>query len=331
MKRFCLLLSSAAVAVLSGCGLIYDYDNCPPDSGGDFTMNNDWKYALSARPEGMAFAFFPEGTSGCWRFDFPGKEGGEAKLPDGDYSVLTFNDDTSGVLFDHSDSYSSFTFYSRAGALYDGLGGTIDNPLGPATTPDGEEVHICPDMIWCNAVPSFRLYEQGSAIERSPDGGYLYSDRRSITLYPQPVVALYRFSVMNIEHFESAARICASISGMAALLRPSDMWRGDTGVTLPLRAEKTSDQHIEGRFLTYGLPSGFKPDNILTLYIWLTDGRKMCYEFDVTETVRNAPDPMNVEIIINGLTLPVVEHPQPGGTFDVSVDGWTIITIDITA
>ncbi len=57
----------------------------------------------------------------------------------------------------------------------------------------------------------------------------------------------------------------------------------------------------------------------------------MCYEFDVTEQARTAPDPMNVEIIIDGLTLPEVENPKPGGTFDVSVDGWTTIIIDIAS
>lgn len=66
-----------------------------------------------------------------WRFDFPGRTGGEVKLPDGEYSVMAFNDDTSGVLFGRKGDYDEFAFYCRKGGLYDGLGGTIDRPLGP--------------------------------------------------------------------------------------------------------------------------------------------------------------------------------------------------------
>ncbi len=285
-----LLLSVMLVApILSGCGLIYDYDNCPPGYGEGFDVEDDWRLAPSATPEGMAYIFFPYGENCCWRFDFPGKKGGDADLPDGDYNVLTFNDDTSGILFDNSESYRDFTFYCRTGALYDGLGGTIDNPLGPPVAANGEKVNICPDMLWCDAVNTFELYPDGTAVERTQN------------------------------------------SGMAASLRPSDMWRGTEPVTLPLKASPETDCIISGRFFTYGLPSEPSAPNTLSLYIWLTDGRKLCYEFDVTEQARTAPDRMNVEIIIDGLSLPEVENPKPGGTFDVSVDGWTTIIIDIAS
>ena len=164
MNRDALLLLSVMLVapILSGCGLIYDYDNCPAGYG-EFDVEDDWRLAPSATPEGMAYIFFPSGDNCCWRFDFPGKEGGDVDLPDGDYNVLTFNDDTSGILFDNSESYRDFTFYCRTGALYDGLGGTIDNPLGPPVAANGEKVNICPDMLWCDAVNTFELYPDGGA------------------------------------------------------------------------------------------------------------------------------------------------------------------------
>ncbi len=332
MNRDALLLLSVmfVAPILSGCGLIYDYDNCPAGYG-EFDVEDDWRLAPSATPEGMAYIFFPSGENSCWRFDFPGKEGGDVDLPDGDYNVLTFNDDTSGILFDNSESYRDFTFYCRPGALYDGLGGTIDNPLGPPVAANGEKVNICPDMLWCDAVNTFELYPDGTAVERTPDSGFSYSDKRRLTMYPKAIVAFYRYSVRNVENLESIDRVCASISGMAASLRPSDMWRGTEPVTLPLKATPETDCMISGRFFTYGLPCEPSAPNTLSLYIWLTDGRKMCYEFDVTNQIRKAPDSMNVEIIIDGLKLPEVENPKPGGTFDVSVDGWATIIIDIAS
>ena len=44
--------------------------------------------------------------------------------------------------------------------------------------------------------------------------------------------------------------------------------------------------------------------NILTLYVWLNDGKKLRYDFDVTKQARNAKDPMNVSLIVGGIELP---------------------------
>jgi hypothetical protein len=120
-RLFLPFLFILTVALTSGCSLIYDYDDCPTESVGAFLVDSDWLYAPDADPEGMAYVFFPaEGEE--WRFDFPGRTGGEVKLPDGEYSVMAFNDDTSGVLFGRKGDYDEFAFYCRKGGLYDGLG-----------------------------------------------------------------------------------------------------------------------------------------------------------------------------------------------------------------
>ena len=64
---------------------------------------------------------------------------------------------------------------------------------------------------------------------------------------------------------------------------------------------------------------------MLSLYVWLADGRKFCYGFDVSGQTRAAADPLNVDIVVSGLEL-----PEPvGGGFDVSVDGWVTTIINI--
>ena len=50
--------------------------------------------------------FFPKSGSGSWRFDIPGKDGGNLRLPLGDYAFITINDDTS-VIFENDKSFSS--------------------------------------------------------------------------------------------------------------------------------------------------------------------------------------------------------------------------------
>ena len=66
--------------------------------------------------------------------------------------------------------------------------------------------------------------------------------------------------------------------------------------------------------------------NILSLFVVIKDGRRFCYQFIVTNQVRTAPNPMNVSLIVKGLTL---EKPEAGhGTgFDVAVDGWETVVV----
>ena len=316
-----------AVPFMGGCCLIYDYDDCASDVDGEFFVDADWKYASTANPEGMAYIFFSAYGHDKWRFDFPGRGGGEAELPDGEYSVLMFNDDTSRIIFRNSDNYSDFTFYCRRGGLYDGLGGTIDNPIGPDVTEKGENVEICPDMLWCDTLSCFRLYSDGTMLGRTSGASNVYNGDRSLMMYPRGIVARYNVVINNISNLEGVARICASLSGMASSLRPSDMYRGEA-VTLPVKISKYGGDSAGGDFLTYGVPSDGNPANIFSLYVWLADGTKLCYEFDVGSQIRSADDPLDVSIILSGLDLPESGDPIGGG-LDVSVDGWTTIVIDI--
>lgn len=325
-RLFLPFLFILTVALTSGCSLIYDYNDCPTESVGAFLVDSDWLYAPDADPEGMAYVFFPaEGEE--WRFDFPGRTGGEVKLPDGEYSVMAFNDDTSGVLFGRKGDYDEFAFYCRKGGLYDGLGGTIDRPLGPDVTGQGESVEICPDMLWCGSCSSCDLRPDGVDVTRTAGASTDHSDKRLLVMYPRRIVAEYSFIVGDVSNLGGVAHVCASMSGMASYLRPSDMFRG-SAVTLPVKAVADGKSTISGNFLTYGLPSEGDAPNILSLYIWLADGQKLCYTFDVTGLARGASDPLHVAIRISGLDLPE-SGPPTGGGFDVSVEGWITTVINI--
>ena len=60
----------------------------------------------------------------------------------------------------------------------------------------------------------------------------------------------------------------------------------------------------------------------------IKDGRRFCYEFDVTDQVRTAPDPMEVLLTVRGLTIDKSDTGDGTG-FDVSVDGWQTVTVNI--
>lgn len=307
------LLSLSAAAFWGGCSIIYDYDNCPPCGNVDFELVADWRLAPSADPEGMAYLFFSPQHAEPWRFDFPGREGGTLSLPQGCYNMLSFNDDTSGVLFENIGSYSGLTCTTRVGGLYDGLGGTIHDPLGPAQNDNGEPVHICPDMMWGDAL-------EGVVLDTAGD--------RVVVSTPSQITPVYRYIVSPVTRTEGISRVCAALSGMAPSVRLADRFRGTGPVTMPLAASVDGDR-LHGEFVNFGVPSEGCVPNMLSVFVWLTDGTKLRYDFDVTEQIDAAPDPYDVTITVGGIDLPESKPSAGSGGTDVTVDGWTVIVTDI--
>lgn len=323
LKYMSLVLSSIVQVFVSGCGLIYDYPtSCEPVKS-ELTIVTDWRYARNASPESMVYSFFPTDGSDIWSFHFAGKTGGVVDLMYGHYSILAYNDDTSRIRYDNPDDYMNFSFYCRMGGLFDGLGGTLDNPIGPSVNDNGEMVEICPDKLWCYHIDVFRFGDI-EAEKLSSDNG----DISVITVYPRQITPAYHYIIEHIENLEGVAHMCCSLSGMASMLEPSTMYHGDRSVTLPLAATKKSESAVEGSFFSFGLPERLT-NNELTFFIWLSDGKKLAYRFDVSDQIRNAPDSMNVEIRVGGINLPVADKPSTECGTDVSVDGWITEVIDI--
>ena len=136
--------------ILSGCSWIYDNHYCCEinEEEGSFDVFSDWHECPDADPAGMAYMFFPVSGGEPGRFDFPKKDGGPLMLPDGVFHVLSFNDDTSRVLFGSEGDYSKFYCYCRETGLYNGL--LTAGPgevIGAAVTEEGEKVMEAPDEM----------------------------------------------------------------------------------------------------------------------------------------------------------------------------------------
>lgn len=318
-KYLSFVASAGLLIVLSGCGLIYDYPTSCESVKSELTIVTDWRYAPDASPESMVYSFFPSDHSDIWSFHFAGNTGGIVDLMYGNYSILAYNDDTSGVRYGNADDYINFSFYCRKGGLFDGLGGTLDNPIGPSVNDNGEMVEICPDELWCYHVDMFKFRDGGAEMLRMDN---------LITVYPRQITPAYHYIIEHIDNLEGVAHMCCSLSGMASILVPSTMYHGDRSVTLPLTATRKSESAVEGSFFSFGLPERLT-NNELTFYVWLSDGRKFAYRFDVSDQIRNAPDSMNVKIRVSGINLPVADKPSTESGTDVSVDGWITEVIDI--
>ena len=317
---------AAAVTACLFSSCIYDYDNCPERIA--FTIVNDWSGCSYANPDGMAYIFFSNSDGDPWRYDFPGMEAGKISLPEGNYSFISYNDDTSGVYFKENRGYGGYTAYCRECDLFDGLADSK-----PARSSADEPVVRCPSMMWGCAYWSFDLtFGMLSYIPHgTPDSDVAQVSPPEMRLiaHQKPLVAHYTCDIQDVTNLGGVSRLRASMSGMSDSLNLTSGHRSALRSTLPFAARATDSNTIRSEFHTFGPADSPACTNILNLYVWLTDGRRFNYEFDVSDQVRSAPDPMNVYIRLRGLDLPESDIGGSGG-FGVSVDGWTTVVINIT-
>ena len=97
--------------------------------------------------------------------------------------------------------------------------------------------------------------------------------------------------------------MCAVISGMSNSLNFASGITGPEAYLLPLAARRMPGGVIGSQFFTYGYARG-KARQWLALYVWMSDGEKLCYQFDVSDQVREAPDPSMCRYASGGLSCP---------------------------
>lgn len=305
-----ILPAVAAAALFSSCE--HKPLWMPEAPMGQMEVRYDWSHAPSAAPEGMTLLLYDTGGGAPWLYNLP-PDGGNIETEDGRYMAISYNNDTSGILFRNNDNYTQFEAYTRRGNLLDGLGTPYSGPL-PQRDED-ETVVITPDPMWlCNP--------------EEP----VTAPAESLTLFPRLITARYRFTVDRITNLDGAVQMCASMSGLAGGIMLGSGERTAAPVTLPSQAAVSGSSNVSGEFLTFGLPQHPVVPNILTLYIWLSDGLKYSYNFDVTEQVRGAADPLDVTVTAGGIELPEVgptpDLPGSGG-IGVDVDTWHVVDIEL--
>lgn len=312
------VLSAFFAGVTTSC--IYDYDNCPDRIA--LEIKNNWQAAPSASPAGMAYIFFPDDGSALWRFDFIGTEAGQVELADGKYTFISHNDDTGNVMFDDGAGFDGYEAYT----------GTVPLPNVSGSAHAGDSMAVkTPEMLWGCAAGDVRICYCGMRFTPSgpgTDGKSIYSRDNILTAFQRPLTAHYTFNIRDVVNLSSVRAMSAALSGMAGSLFIGTDKKGRYPSTLSLTASPDGPDTIAGEFYTFGIPQSPDVPNVLTLYVLIKDGRKFCYEFDVTDQVRSAPDPMEVQLTLSGLTIEKPEHGDDAG-FDVKVDGWITIVMNI--
>ena len=259
----------------------------------------DWQMAEDADPEGMTLVFFPaDSCSKLWRFDIPGREGGEVELLSGRYNVIAYNSDLPGIGFTDKDSYDRYS----AIAL---------NKNDSAAAPSGMlyAAHLSPALVFDN---------DGS----SP----------VISLSPDSLSTVYHIRLDSVSGTERIKTATALLRGIArsVCLRLQCNSIESCAISAPLIISPENRSVLETVTTGFGNPD--IPDPRIELEVAVTTSHgKYRKTFDVTDQVMNSKYPRNVDINITGLDIPAADTPvNPGGDdvgISVGVDGWQVIEI----
>lgn len=291
----------------------------------------DWSDAPEANPAGMCVFFYSVDNGNYYRFDFSNTVGGEIELPQGEYRVITYNNDTELVRFSASNDYDAHTAYTRTADLLEPLYG--NGVKSTAKTENGEAVVMTPDDLWGCHVEEVVVLEHGvhytftryddsrGDAANKPDS----VDYQTILLYPHDMLCHYSYEVRNVENVEKVNRVSASISGMSGTMKMSDESLDTKPITLPVEGHaEAAARKITGRFLTFGQNASISNLHKMTFYVVMNDGSKYVVKdapnLDVTEQVDTAPDRRHVHIIIDGLKLPDSQTGDSG--WIPTVDDW---------
>lgn len=278
----------------------------------------DWSDAPEANPQGMCVYFYNAANGTHHRFDLPGMNGGYVELPYGDWHIITYNNDTEGLLFDSDHDFDLHTGYTRDGNILEGALGNGAASAPRAAGTSSERVTITPDMMWGE---SRRLHN----IAETPGGETV------VTLRPHELVCIYSYEIRNVKNIDRIIKMCGALTGMSSSISFGDEALGTSSSTLAIPAQKGTNSTITGQFYTFG-HHDLNPDpHRMTLYVWLDDGKKLVYgtesqNWNVTEQIHNAADRRHVHYIIDGLDIP---DEDSGSWFDPSADDWGTENYDL--
>ncbi|MBQ8224166.1 MAG: DUF5119 domain-containing protein [Bacteroides sp.] len=296
----------------------------------------DWRNAPEANPEGMCVFFYPEEGGEPARFDFPGTTGGEITLAGGRYKVLTYNNDNEAVQFTGQLAYGTHMGFTREGSLFEPIYGSgyYTKSVPQARGTEDERVVICPDMIWGCTAPEVEITESGLFYTCVPEEEKdelvpVESREQVITLYPCEQLCHYSYEIRNAENLGYTTQMCACLTGMAGTLTLAPGTLGSESVTLPFAATANhAEATITGQFLTFGHCETNPDPHNLVLYVWMNDGSKYYYTFDVTTQVHTAPDKRHVHLIVDGLKFPETFDDNAAG-YQPTIDDWVEEQVEI--
>ncbi len=303
IKYLCIL--SMFISMVSCAHKGFEIDE--PDTL-DIQVVFDWRNAPDGNPESMALHLYNHDTHKHIRFIFTGKDGGTIRIPYGTYDALCMNaDETDWAVPRYEDDIESYEIITKDTQQLEAYG--LEVQTLPRAGGSDQRMADTPGMLWADRNDGFNIKHT--------------SAKQYITLYPEEAVCHYTVDILDVENGESLTdlSIDATLSGVAEGYVNGQESPAEEKATMPFVLKLSDDKKsLHAEFLTFGQSASANHENILTTYMYLSDGTKRYYTFDVTNQVDAATDPHHVHIVVKGLKLP--KSIQSGGGLKPTVNDW---------
>lgn len=316
-KMICSVMAVAAMSLLSSC----EYQNL-----GDaevlqrtaFSLGFDHS-AVDSVPKEYRVAFYPDDeqtreniTAGYMLFDLTTGER-EIILPAGNYKVTAWNHDTEHVITEgygvRNNLQATTNHYRSRGNFYTPR--VIDSLYA------GHLVLDYPDYMTHANVESFTLR---SGI-----------DGQRLILRPDSMVVTVNVNIGGVRGLSDVIEARGSIDNVpASRYMAYDNLTADSAVVIFDCNVHPAQNRIAGTFYLFGLEPTDFPNlhHRMILYFWMNTGR-VYIPLDITRLVAAARDSKVLNIDLPDLDIDLREFVTPGSGYDVSVDDWDNIIIDM--
>ncbi len=321
MKKYLFLLTSS-LFLLTSCNadlreLCYDHRH-----EANVSVAFNWLSAPTMTPQGMTVLFYNSqlASQEPERYDFPGMQGGTAKLAASSYRAMCYNYDTETILYRNRANVNTLEAYTRQSSIEEGTQMSMatrgyDMPRAAGT--EDEPVILEPDALCGGPSGEFDLAT---------------NDAQTVFISPTMHTKEVVITITNVPNLQYTYQFGAALSGLAPSVFMATGVVGEGCATQAFTGYVADATTLVFRFNIFGhCPN---PEHInshlFTVYAILADGSKWYYTEDITAQMHDASQgPDAEEIIVNLDDLPIPKPIVNGGGFQPTIDGWQGVEIDV--
>lgn len=290
------------------------------------TINFDWNEKLDNNPESvpgsMRVAFYPADdlaranmNKGYTFFDLPQSIWpATVQLPAGIYDVVAWNNDTEHVL---TDKYGSQKTLHVTTPTYNSRG-TFDTPSVLDSIYNGQRVLDYPDYM----VHSI-----------NPEEEILYGvPSQKITLVPDSMVITVEYKIHGIAGLSWVKQARGAVNNVAGKrFIAYDNLTEDAVAVMFDCSYNAEDSLLYGKFYVFGIePTELNNLTHKMVFFFWMDAGKVYLPIDVTKIFANyRKDQTKIVIDIPSLNIDLRDYVSTKNTFDIDIDKWDDVNIDI--
>ncbi len=285
----------------------------------DFDTHN-----VGQSPTAMRAVFYPADqltmsnmTMGYTIFDCP-KSNWPTRcvIPAGKYYITTYNNDTGNILIEQMNDRDNIKATSLEYAR-----GHQEKPSVIDSIYNKQPVLDCPDYMVHAAANNYH------EIEVTP------GENKTIKVFPDSMVITVNFKLKEIKGLDWVRECRGSLNNVAGkrYITPDNITEDSVSVMFDCKFN-AEENTVYGSFYVFGLyPSNstIVLSHKMVMYFWMNKGQ-IFLPIDVTDVVNKAGrEGSDVTIEIDNLDINLKDYVSSPNTFDINVDEWTDVNVEV--